>query len=136
MKVLTWSNKIYNIFIIINFRNIWKIVYDGVYWSTILVAYVYSILKCFSTCLKQYKLNFNHSFQHLQFVISIVQNNFGRLFLHYFFITSTIHSPQILIHSWKIKSMVKIIVTEYDQCFFMNFTLLIFILKIEHIKNL
>jgi hypothetical protein len=73
--------------------------YNGVYWSTILVAYVDSILKCFSSYLKQYKLNFNHSVQHIPFVISIVQNNFGRLFLHYFLITSTIHSPQILIHS-------------------------------------
>jgi hypothetical protein len=110
--------------------------YDGVYWSTILVACVDSILKLFSTYLKQYKLNFNHSFQHLQFVISIVQNNSRRLFLPYFLITTTIHSPQILIHSSKIESMVKIIVTVYDQCFFMNFTLLIFLFKIEHFKNL
>ncbi len=88
--------------------------YNGVYWSRILVTCMNSILKLFSAYLKQYKLNLNHSFQHLQFVISIVRNNFGRLVLHYFLITTVIHSHRILIHSRKIESMVKIII-KYPQ---------------------
>jgi len=80
-----------------------------------LVTCIDSILKLFSTYFKQFKLNFNHSFQHFQFVISIVQNNYGRLFLHYFFITTTIHFPQILIHSWKIESMVKFIIKYQER---------------------
>jgi hypothetical protein len=145
MKVLTWGNKIYNIFIIINFLNIWKVMYDGVYWSTILVTCIDSILKLFSTYFKQFKLNFNHSFQHFQFVISIVQNNYGRLFLHYFLITTTIHFPQILIHSWKIESMVKFIIKYQERkynnykvwsMFLYEFHTTFLLITIEHIKNL
>jgi hypothetical protein len=57
-----------------------------------------SILKLLSTYLKQYKLNFNSSFQHLQFMVLVDQNNFGRLFSHSFLITANVHFPQVIIH--------------------------------------
>lgn len=39
-----------------------------------------SILKLHFAYLKQYKLKFNDSFQHLQYMVSIVQNMLGRFF--------------------------------------------------------
>jgi hypothetical protein len=43
-----------------------------------------SILELLSAYLKQYKLDLNRSFQHLQFVVLVVQNNSNRLFSHSF----------------------------------------------------
>ncbi len=57
-----------------------------------------SILELLSAYLKQYKLDLNRSFQHLQFVVLVVQNNSNRLFSHSFLITANVHSPQVLIH--------------------------------------
>jgi hypothetical protein len=55
--------------------------------------YLLKLVGTDSTYLKQYKLKFNPSFQHLKYVVSIVQNNFSRLFLHNFLITTIIHFP-------------------------------------------
>jgi hypothetical protein len=57
-----------------------------------------SIVELLSAYLKQYKFTFNYSFQHLQSMVSIIQNTFGRFFLHIFIITSIVHSPQVLIY--------------------------------------
>jgi len=59
-----------------------------------------STLKLFYAYLKRYKLKFNPSFQHLKFVGLVAQNNFSKLFLHSFLIT-TVHFPQVLIQLWK-----------------------------------
>ncbi len=60
-----------------------------------------SILELLSAYLKQYKLDLNRSFQHLQFVVLVVQNNSNRLFSHSFRIIANVHSPPVLIHFQK-----------------------------------
>jgi len=64
----------------------------------------------FFAYLKQYKYKFNHSFQQLQTIVFIVQNNFGRLFSCKIFITIIVHSPQVQNYSWQSEFVVVIIV--------------------------
>lgn len=60
-----------------------------------------SILELLTAYLKQYKLDLNRSFQHLQFVVLVVQNNSNRLFSHSFRIIANVHSAPVLIHFQK-----------------------------------
>ncbi len=43
MKFLIWSNRIYNIFIIIDFLSIYKVMYHGVYWCTNYMVFIFKI---------------------------------------------------------------------------------------------